>query len=97
MSFEQISASEAKKILKTNSALLVDIRDSESFSQSHAPEAFHLTQDNLPSFLKDTNRNTPVLVICYHGNSSQIVAGYLSEQGFGKVYSIIGGYEAWNF
>jgi len=96
MPFKQISPSEAKEILSTEPALLVDIRDDESYNESHINGSFHLTQANLHSFLQNTDKNTPILVICYHGNSSQMVAEYLSGEGFSDVYSIMGGYEAWH-
>jgi len=95
MPFTQISPLEAKKILQSGSAILADIRDITSFNQSHACEAYHLTQDNLSDFLLNTDKNTQILVICYHGNSSQMTAAYLAGEGFTNVYSIIGGYEAW--
>ena len=95
MPFKQISPSEAKEILQSKPAILVDTRDIASFNQSHAQGAFHLTQDNLSEFLNDAEKDTPVLVICYHGNSSQMVAEFLSGEGFMDVYSVVGGYETW--
>lgn len=38
----------------------------------------------------------PVLVMCYHGISSQGAAQYLVNQGFEEVYSVDGGFEAWH-
>ena len=37
----------------------------------------------------------PVLVLCYHGNSSKGAAQYLINQGFDQVYSVDGGFDAW--
>ncbi|EEZ42274.1 thiosulfate sulfurtransferase GlpE [Photobacterium damselae subsp. damselae CIP 102761] len=37
----------------------------------------------------------PVIVMCYHGISSQGAAQYLLHQGFEQVYSLEGGFEAW--
>ncbi len=96
MPFKEISPAQAKEILKTPSSMLVDIRDEESFNRGHANEAYNLTQDNVPEFLNKVEKDTQILVLCYHGNSSQVVADYLYEEGFPNVYSIIGGYEAWN-
>jgi thiosulfate sulfurtransferase len=36
-----------------------------------------------------------VVVVCYHGNSSQSAAAYLASQGFSDVYSLDGGFELW--
>ncbi len=33
------------------------------------------------------------MIYCYHGNSSQGAADWLSEQGFSDVVSLDGGYE----
>jgi thiosulfate sulfurtransferase len=38
----------------------------------------------------------PILVMCYHGISSQGAAQYLVNQGFEQVYSVDGGFEAWH-
>ena len=36
-----------------------------------------------------------MVVCCYHGISSQGAAAYFAEQGFNEVYSMMGGFEAW--
>ncbi|MDR1706979.1 MAG: thiosulfate sulfurtransferase GlpE [Prevotella sp.] len=95
MSLKKISPLLAKKILKNNYGLLLDIRDTESFNTDHDSRAIHINQDSLPALLANTNKNTTILVMCYHGNSSQFVAQFLSEEGFTDVYSIDGGYEMW--
>lgn len=95
MSYRKINISEAKIVLEDSKAILADIRDHESYNDSHDPKSIHLTQEVLPSFLENTQKNIPILIMCYHGNSSQMVAEYLSSQGFTDVYSIDGGYEEW--
>lgn len=94
--FKRIEKKEAKEILTLNAdAILVDIRDAQNFDEGHDEKAFHLTQDNLSDFIVSVKKQVPVLVMCYHGNSSQSVAQYLTTQGFDTVYSIDGGYEMW--
>ena len=39
--------------------------------------------------------NKCIIVYCYHGNSSQDVANFLTSHGFTDVYSLKGGYEEW--
>ncbi len=95
MQYKQISVIDAKQLLEKTLTVLVDIRDRESFDNGHAENAIHLSQDILPMFLRDTEKTIPVLVMCYHGNSSQMFAQYLFGQGFLDVYGVIGGYEAW--
>jgi len=94
--FKRIGVLESKGLLDNDmTAMLVDIRDVDSYNEGHVTGAFHLSQEVLPSFLRDTEKHIPVLIMCYHGNSSQVVAQLLSGQGFSDVYSIDGGYEAW--
>lgn len=95
MSFKRVSPSEAQNILSSKQAVLLDIRDADSFNMGHDERAIHLTQESLPGFLAKTNKETPILVMCYHGNSSQTVAQFLSNKGFEEVYSIDGGYGGW--
>lgn len=78
------------------SAVMVDIRDPQSFHVAHAKSAFHLTNDSIVSFMQNVDFEQPVLVMCYHGISSQGAAQYLINQGFEEVYSVDGGFEAWH-
>ena len=93
--FECINVEEAHQKMHQGTAVLVDIRDPQSFAMGHTPGAFHLTNDTLGAFMRDNDFDTPVMVMCYHGNSSRGAAQYLLHQGFEEVYSIDGGFEAW--
>ena len=93
--FAHISAHDAYQKLTAGEARLVDIRDPQSFEAAHAVGAFHLTNGTLVHFMNEVDFDTPVIVICYHGNSSQGAAQYLLQQGYDEVYSLDGGFEAW--
>ena len=93
--FQRISLATAADLLQQDKVRLVDIRDAASFRAGHAPGAFHLTNDTLLHFMRETEFDVPVLVMCYHGNSSQGAAQYLLQQGYETVYSIDGGFEGW--
>ena len=49
----------------------------------------------VPFTLDKTPKTTPVLVVCYHGVSSQQAANVIANQGYDNVYSMDGGFEAW--
>ena len=51
--------------------------------------------DRLHGFMQQYEFDQPVVVVCYHGNSSQGAAQYLAQQGFEQVYSMDGGFESW--
>lgn len=92
--FECINVQQANTHL-AQGAQLVDIRDPQSFALGHATGAQHLSNDNLADFIAQARRDQPVLVMCYHGNSSKGAAQFLLGQGFSDVYSIDGGFDAW--
>lgn len=92
--YECISVQQADEKLQQG-ALLVDIRDPQSFDAAHVAEAFHLTQGTLNTFMEKADPDQPVMVLCYHGNSSKGAAQYLINQGFDQVYSVDGGFDAW--
>lgn len=75
--FECINVADAHQKLQKKEAVLVDIRDPQSFAMGHAAQAFHLTNDTLGAFMRDNDFDTPVMVMCYHGNSSKGAAQYL--------------------
>jgi len=91
-----VSVLQARELLEQRNAVLVDIRDPQAFASGHVENAFHLTNDTLVEFMHITDFEQPVLVMCYHGISSQSAAQYLMNQGYETVYSIDGGYEAWS-
>ncbi|WP_413113092.1 thiosulfate sulfurtransferase GlpE [Thaumasiovibrio sp. DFM-14] len=93
--FQQINVVDARQLQQQLGAVLVDIRDAQSFLHAHAVSAFHLTNDTLVTLMQDVDFDTPIMVMCYHGISSQGAAQYLFNQGFEAVYSIEGGFDAW--
>ena len=95
-SFKHISINEVQKLVcDSKDVKIVDIRDPQSFTDAHIANSLHLTDSTLGNFMQQTDFDSPVVVVCYHGRSSQGAAQYLVEQGFEEVYSMDGGFEAW--
>lgn len=93
--FAHISVQETQKKLLEGEVRIVDIRDDAAFAAGHIKDSFQLTNGSLQSFMSDVEFDTPVIVCCYHGISSQQAAQFLIHQGFEEVYSLDGGFEAW--
>lgn len=91
----EIQIHEAKKKLDQKHCLFVDVRDSASYRAAHIPGAIHLHDGNVQEFVHNTEKRIPVVVYCYHGNSSLGAVAYLRENGFEDVASMSGGFEAW--
>lgn len=95
MTYTCIDITDALPIIENNAAI-VDIRDLVSFQNSHMTNAISLTNDNVQNFIDSKEKNQPVIVCCYHGNSSKGAAEYLASQGFKEVYSLNGGFSQWS-
>ena len=95
MQIPEIQIDQAKERLDHKDAIFVDIRDPDSYQAAHIPGALHLQDANLQEFLQNTDKEKPLVVYCYHGNSSLGAVAYLIENGFKNVASMSGGFEAW--
>lgn len=92
--FTRISAEHAFE-LRSKGAVVVDIRDPQSFAMGHISGSLHLDNHSLHDFISKADLDAPLIVSCYHGNSSQSAAAYLAHQGFSEVYSLDGGFDGW--
>ncbi|AWB68662.1 thiosulfate sulfurtransferase GlpE [Saccharobesus litoralis] len=93
--FKHINCADTAEKLANGECVIADIRDENSYNQAHIKESFHLTNGSISQFMQQVDEDKPVVVVCYHGRSSQGAAQYLVEQGFEDVYSMDGGFEAW--
>ena len=91
-SFKKIELKEAKDLMKDEALLLLDIRDKDSFDQSHIKDAINLNNYNFDDIVKKTERRKNILIYCYKGISSQNAAQHFCNLGFENVYSLNGGY-----
>ena len=94
--FEFISTDDARARMEEGDVNLVDIRAPEDRDAGHIPGSTHLTSTSLQSFIAKADKETPLIVYCYHGNVSQSAGRYLAQQGFREVYSMNGGFKEWN-
>ena len=91
--FIKIELKEAKSLMEDEGLLLFDVRDENSFDQSHMKNAINLNNQNIDDIVKKTEHKKSILIYCYKGISSQNVAQHFCNLGFENVYSLNGGYE----
>lgn len=91
----QVTVTEAKALYDAGSHLFVDIRDPDSYAEARIAGAVRLGDENIREFLRDTPREKPLVIYCYHGNSSLATTQVLLEKGFTDVASMAGGFEEW--
>ena len=75
---------------------IVDIRDGNSFAQGHIPGAINLNNNNIQQYVDEHEFETPLVVVCYVGNSSKGAAEIMAGAGFDTVYSLEGGMKQWS-
>jgi thiosulfate sulfurtransferase len=92
---ERISVEQASQMIDSETTIVVDIRDESSFNSGHIDGAIRIDNDNVQAFLNDAEKSKPILVCCYHGNSSQATAEFFNQFGFARSYSMDGGMVEW--
>ncbi len=91
--FKRIAPDLAQQ-LRENGAQVVDIRDPQSYAMGHISGSRHIDNYSVADFIREADMDAPLVVVCYHGNSSQSAAA-ISPAGFSEVYSLDGGFELW--
>ena len=96
MSLKHVSVTETKELIETNEVTILDIRDPGSYAKGHLDKAIHIEDFNVEEFVSNGDKDTALLIYCYHGHSSQSAGDFFSDHGFKNVYSLDGGYSAWS-
>ncbi|MBE9504700.1 MAG: thiosulfate sulfurtransferase GlpE [Proteobacteria bacterium] len=94
-SFKHLAVDDAKTMIEKGDVTIVDVRDSQSYNTAHIDNSIRIHKDNIDQFLSESDNSRPLIVYCYHGNTSQDAANFFFEKGVKDVYSMDGGFEAW--
>ncbi|OGT65765.1 MAG: hypothetical protein A3J38_07600 [Gammaproteobacteria bacterium RIFCSPHIGHO2_12_FULL_45_9] len=92
---KSLTPQDLEMLMREKSPLVLDVRDTGSFEVDHITSATHLALADARSLALKADKDTPIVVYCYHGVSSQSVAQHFVELGFTDVSSLTGGFEAW--
>lgn len=95
MSYNDMYVNQVEEFVQQAGAIIIDIRDSQSFYTEHMKDAIHIDGPTMGNLIRHRKNNPPVLVYCYHGNSSRDMAEMISHFGFTNVSHLVGGWEAW--
>ena len=93
--FKRLSVQDAQPLIAAGDAIVIDIRDPDSFKQGRINGSSHLENAGIPDFVQNHEYDDTIIVCCYHGNMSQAAAQFLVQQGFDDVYSLDGGFTEW--
>ncbi len=93
------SAAETIDRLKANpKAVLVDVREDNEWTAGHAAHAIHLGKGIIERDVDATipDRATEVILYCGGGFRSALAGDALQRMGYTNVFSMAGGWRAWN-
>lgn len=95
MSYETLFANQVEELLQGHDPLILDHRDPRSYAEEHLPGAMAVSDANISKLIKSRQYDRPVLVYCYHGNSSRDLCKFIMQFGYKNVYNLEGGWQAW--
>jgi rhodanese-related sulfurtransferase len=78
-------------------ALLIDVRETEDWQQSHIPFAVHMPRGTIELDIEEKvpALDTPIICHCGGGSRSALVTESLQRMGYTNVKSLAGGFKAW--
>ena len=95
MRYQEITPQQALHMLAEQSPMLLDARDSHSYRDDHIEGAMFVHDGLLEQLIKRRAHTTPVIIYCYHGNTSKDLAELIAGFGYQLVYSVKGGFVEW--
>jgi len=81
---------------KIESFNLVDVRQPGEYEAGHMPGARLAPLGELQDHVQKFDRDKPTVIYCAIGGRSTAAASIFLNAGFREVYSLEGGYQAWN-
>ena len=94
---QQLNVRQLKAGLDSLSELpqLLDVRELWEVRLCALAGSLNIPMDQVAARLGELDRSRQTVVICHHGLRSHQVARFLERQGFGNVWNLGGGIDAW--
>lgn len=75
-------------------SLIIDIRENYEEPKLDLENVKNVPLSELDNFLKDIDKSQKIILICQHGNRSELAVDYLNKQGFASVFHLQNGVES---
>jgi rhodanese-related sulfurtransferase len=95
----EVTVAETQDRLRQNpQAKLIDVREDNEFAAAHAAGATHLGKGIIERDIETAvpDKNTELILYCGGGYRSALAADVLQKMGYTNVFSLAGGWRAWN-
>ena len=88
---KQLSATQLNEFLQqgASTAVLIDVREAHELANGMLKNAIHIPMND------ESNKNSPIVLICRSGQRSAHVGQYLEQLGFTDVINLEGGMNGW--
>jgi rhodanese-related sulfurtransferase len=93
MSYHDLHPAEIQGLRAEPDLLILDMRDPVSYAQGRIEGAEPVSDALLRQLMKSRQRERPVLVYCYHGNSSRDLCQFIAGFGYSRVHNLVGGWQ----
>jgi phage shock protein E len=93
----EISPHDAAEKMKSNNAVMIDVRDKEEWDEGHIPGATHMSRGTIEFDIEEKVPDPNAMIICHCGGGgrSALAAESLQKMGYKNVHSMAGGFKAW--
>jgi rhodanese-related sulfurtransferase len=95
MSYHDLHPAKLQELRAEPDLLILDMRDPASLARGRIEGAQAVSDALLGQLMKRRQRERPVLVYCYHGNSSRDLCQFIAGFGYARVYNLVDGWEGW--
>ncbi len=93
---KQVSPEKVAEQLQNNpSSRLLDLRSPGEWQAEHIDGSLLVDQELVQEMVSSWDRNTPLMLICYTGRTSNEAAQFFASQGFQDVSNVEGGMDNW--
>ena len=95
--YSSISPAESTQMINRDDALMLDVRESNEYSEGHIINSLHIPLSNLKNRMNDLDKYKAkkIIVACRSGHRSSQACANLKKEGFEQVFNLRGGVMAW--
>jgi len=95
MNYYDLHPTQLQNLRTEPELLILDMRDPATYAQGRIEGAEPVSDALLRQLMKSRQRERPVLVYCYHGNSSRDLCQFIAGFGYTRVHNLVGGWQGW--
>jgi rhodanese-related sulfurtransferase len=95
----EVTVAETQQRMRENRDVkVIDVREDNEWDAAHAAGAIHLGKGIIERDIEVTapDKNTELILYCGGGYRSALAADVLQQMGYTNVFSMAGGWKAWN-